>query len=43
MALFRAGKIWFLVATNLLARGLDFAGVNLGVLGIHVDVMCVAK
>lgn len=26
---FRAGKIWILIATELMARGLDFKGVNL--------------
>jgi len=26
---FRDGKIWFLVATNLMSRGMDFQGVNL--------------
>uniref|UniRef100_A0A6B2L6W5 RNA helicase n=1 Tax=Arcella intermedia TaxID=1963864 RepID=A0A6B2L6W5_9EUKA len=26
---FREGKIWFLIATNLMARGMDFKGVHL--------------
>lgn len=25
---FRAGKVWFLIATDLLGRGLDFKGIN---------------
>lgn len=25
---FRAGKTWVLIATDLLGRGMDFAGVN---------------
>ena len=26
---FRAGKIWVLIATELMGRGIDFKGVNL--------------
>jgi len=26
---FREGKIWFLIATNLMSRGMDFKGINL--------------
>lgn len=29
---FRKGKIWFLIATDLMARGLDFKGKNLPLL-----------
>lgn len=26
---FRSGKVWLLIATDLLGRGMDFKGVNL--------------
>lgn len=29
MKKFREGKIWFLICTELMARGIDFKGVNL--------------
>jgi len=29
VANFRMGRIWFLIATELLSRGMDFKGVNL--------------
>ena len=28
---FREGKIWILICTELMARGIDFKGINLGI------------